>query len=328
MRSPEFVEALPELVRTGVVAPEKAVTPLRVARGELLSVRGELRAVLYLGVLLLVTGVSLLVKENLDRIGPATIAAAIGLAAAACLGWSLHRAPSFTWGRAESPDWTFDYLLLLGILLLGADLAYIEAKFTPLGPEWSWHLLLMSLVTGAFAVRCDSRLCWTLALSTFAAWRGVAAVQVGAEYLDGRSSTALRYNLILCGLVFVALGLAMRRADRKAHFEPTTTFLGALATLAGVGLFALDPTGPWVAWALVFLALSAALAGIALRFHRFGLFALGAVAAYLAFTRLVFEISVDPFFGCLYFAGSSVAMIVLLFLVQRRFRAVAREGHE
>jgi hypothetical protein len=326
MRSPELAEALPELVRGGVVPPEAAVAPLRAARGELLSIRGELRATLYVGVLLLVAGVSILVKENLDRIGPGTIAAAIGLAAAACLAWTLHRAPPFSWGKAESTDWSFDYLLLLGILLLGADLAYVEAKFTPLGDAWSYHLLLMSAVTAALAVRCDSRMSWTLALSTFAAWRGIAASRIGRESY-ALESTALRMNLILCGVVFVAVGLALRRFGRKAHFEPMATFLGAFAILAGVGLFALDPAGAWILWALVFLAIAAAVAGIALRFRRFGLFALGAVAGYAAVSRLLFQFFAAELFGCFWFAGSSTGMIVLLFLVQRRFRAGAEEGH-
>lgn len=327
MRNPEVVDAIPELVQAGLLTPQAAVPPLRAARGELISVRGELRAVLYLGVLLVVAAVSLLVKENLDRIGPATIAVSIGLAAVASLAWALHRAPAFRWGRAEAADWTFDYLLLLGILLLGADLAYIEAKFTPLGPDWSYHLLLMSLVTAALAIRGDSRLCWSLALSSFAAWRGIAAHALGSG-LAGSGAMPVRINLLLCGLAFVTLGLLLRRFDRKAHFEPLTTFCGALATLAGLGLFALDTAGAWLVWALLFLATSLALGYVALRLRRFGLFALAAVAAYAATTRLAFLVVREPMLGCFWFSGSSVGMIVLLFLVQRRFRAESVEGHE
>jgi hypothetical protein len=327
MRAPEVAEAIPELVRQGILSPERAVGPLREARGELISLRGELRALLYVGVLLVVAGVSLLVKENLDRIGPATIAASLFLAAFACLGWALHRAPRFSWGRAESADWSFDYLLLLGILLLGAALAYLQAKFTPLGSDWSYHLLIMSLTTGAFAVRCDSRLAWSLALSSFAAWRGVAATRVFESSFVSDESP-LRINLVLCGLAFVALGLLMHRFGRKAHFEPLTTFLGALAALAGVGLYALDGSGAWILWALVFLTLAVVVGLVALRFRRFGLFALGALAAYAALTRLAFLVVREPMLGCLWFAGSSTGMIVLLFLVQRHFRAVGKDGHE
>lgn len=325
MRSPEVAEAIPQLVEKGLLAPATAAPLLRSARGELLSIRGELRALLYFGVLAVVAGVSLLVKENLERIGPLTIAVAIGLAAAACLGWALARAVPFSWQRAESTDWTFDFLLLLGILLLGADLAYIEAKFTPLGDAWSYHLLLMSLVTGAFAVRCDSRVLWSLALSTFAAWRGVAASSVaqGLTELGGRPESGLRLELLLCGLAFLALGLALRHFDRKRHFEPLTTFLGSFALLAGLGLFALDPEANGFLWAMVFVVAAAGLAALALRARRFGLFALGALGVYAGISRLAFELIFEAGCGCFWFAGSSVGMIALLWMVQRRFRVEA-----
>jgi hypothetical protein len=320
MRSPEVAEAIPKFVERGNLAPEAAAPLLRDARGERLSSRGELRSLLYAGVTLVMVGVSLLVKENLDRIGPAAIAGAIGLAAVLCLGWVLHRALPWTWQRAESSDWSHDYLLLLGILLLGADLAYIEAKFTPLGAEWSYHLLFMSLITGALGLRFDSRLVWSLALSTFAAWRGVAAAKVVGSLVAG-AGTPLRLNLIGCGLLFCALGYGIRRFDRKRHFEPLTTFLGSLALLAGLGLFALDSRGAWVAWAIVFIVAAAGLALAALSARRFGLFALGAVAVYAGVTRLAFEVIDAELLGCFWFAASSVGMIVLLWFVQRRFRA-------
>lgn len=322
MRSPEVAAAIPKLVEKGLLAPATAAPLLRSAQGELLSIRGELRALLYFGVLAVVGGVSLLVKENLDRIGPVTIAVAIGLAAAACLAWTLSHAPAFSWQRAESGDWAFDFLLLLGILLLGADLAYIEAKFTPLGDAWAYHLLGMSLATGVLAVRCDSRTSWSLALSTFAAWRGVAAAAV-AQGLLWSSGSVLRLNLMLCGLAFLGLGFGMRRFDRKRHFEPLTSFFGSFAMLAGLGMLALDPEENWVLWALVFVAAAAGLAAIALRARRFGLFALGALGVYAGISRLAFELIGEAGCGCFWFAGSSVGMIALLWFVQRRFRVEA-----
>lgn len=325
MRSPEVADAIPKLVEEGLLAPGVAAPLLRSARGELLSIRGELRALLYVGVLTLVAGVALLVKENLERIGPLAIAIAIGLAAAACLGWTLAQALPFRWQRAESTDWTFDFLLLLGILLLGADLAYIEAKFTPLGDAWRYHLLFMSLVTGAFAVRCDSRVAWSLTLSTFAAWRGVAATSVaqGVAEVGGRPESALRFELLLCGLVFLALGWALRALDRKRHFEPLTTFLGALGLLAGLGLLALDSSQNWLLWAAVFVATAAGLAAVALRARRFGLFALGALGVYAGISRFAVELIFEAGCGCFWFAGSSLGMIALLWIVQRRFRVEA-----
>lgn len=319
VRSPEVAEAIPELVRRGWIAPERAAPRLRAARGDLVSARGELRALLYLSVLLLVAGVSLLVKENLERIGPLGIASGLGLAALACLAWTLRRSPEFSWQRAVSADWSFDYLLLLGILLAGLELAYVEAKFTPLGEHWRHHLLLLTGLTAGLALRCDSRLAWSLALSTFAAWRGLATARLIGDLMQERGD--LRWNLLTVGAVFVGLGLALRRFDRKAHFEPLTTWLGAALVLVGLGLGSFADGGWGRLWSLALLGAAVATALVALRYRRFAHFALGALGAYAAASRLMVELLHDPLGGCFWFAASSVAMILLLVFVQRRFRA-------
>src|SRR3982750_3817899 len=123
--NPDVADAIPRLVEAGVLPPDEAPRLLRVARGELLSVHWELRALLYVGVLLVTGGVGLLVKENLDRIGPGGTAAA-GRPAAGGLGWVVRVAPPFSWREVPSPNLAFDYVLLLGVLLAAADLAYVE----------------------------------------------------------------------------------------------------------------------------------------------------------------------------------------------------------
>ena len=176
--NPDVGAAVERFAAAGTLSAEQARSFGRVARRELVSVHGELRLLLYAGVLTTMAGVGLLVKENLDRIGPLAIAIVLGLGALACLIWVARRAAPFTWGEDRASHPALDYILLLGVLLLGADLAYLETQFTPLGAAWPWHLLLMTLVMGALAVRYDSRVVFSLALSTFAAWRGVSTAFV------------------------------------------------------------------------------------------------------------------------------------------------------
>ena len=126
--SPEVAEAVAALRAGGVLTDEEAARPGRVARGELVSVRAELRAALYLGVLLLVSGVGLFLRENVDRIGPSAIAGAVGLASGACLAWAWRKAAPPSWGEAASTHAAFDYVLLLGALLAAADLAWVETQ--------------------------------------------------------------------------------------------------------------------------------------------------------------------------------------------------------
>lgn len=173
--NPDVALAVDRLGRDGTLTAEQAALFGRVARRELVSIRPELRLLLYGGVVAVMGGVGELVRQNLDRIGPVAIALGLWTAAAAALIWALRQAPPFSWGRAASTHLAFDYVLLLGVLLTGAALAYVEVKFTPLGPAWGYHLLLMSLFAAAIAVRGDSRMVASIAFTTFAAWRSVAA---------------------------------------------------------------------------------------------------------------------------------------------------------
>ncbi len=318
--NPDVARAVPELVSSGLLSPEQGAAALRPARGDVLSLRGELRALLYLGVLAVTTGVGLLLKENLDRIGPGTVALSIALAAAALLAWVERKAAPFSWGKTATAHLAWDYLLLLAMLLVAADLAYIEVKFTPLGADWAYHLLLVSAIYAIAALRYNSRTLFSLALSTFAAWRGVAATRFGV--LWSHTAVAVRWNALACGALFLALGWALRRADRKAHFEPVATWIGWLLVLGALGTGAGEEPGWWL-WCVALLGIGAGLAVGAVRRRRFGLFALGLLAAYGALGRFVVDIVPADELGCLWFFASSILLVVALIVTAHRFRRAA-----
>lgn len=315
---PEVVAAIPPLVADGILPAAAAPRLLRIARGELVSVRRELRGLLYLGVLMATAGVGLMVQQNLDRIGPVAIACALGLAAAAALGWVARVAPPFAWSEVQAPNLAFDYILLLGVLLGASELAYCEAEFGLLGSHRALHLLIVAVLAGWAAVRFDSRIVLSLALSTFAAWRGVSLAHGGLEI--GGASGALRWNVLGCGVLFVALGRILKRTGRKPHFEPVAMHLGCLLLLGGLasGLFEAD--GAWVPWTLALLGAGAALAVAAYLARRFSLFAYGVLAVYAALSCLVLRTPGLQSLGCLWFPGSATLMIVVLILAQHQMR--------
>jgi len=315
--SPDVVLAIPALVESGALPPAAAPRLLRIARGELISVHAELRALLYAGVLLLTGGVGLLVRQNLDRIGPVAIATVLGLAAAAALTWVARVAPPFSWQEVPSPNLAFDYILLLGILLVAADLAYCEVQLGLPASHREWHLLIVAVLAGLAAFRCDSRIAFSLSLTSFAAWRGVALADAATSRAWGArawdAAEAWRWNAIACGILFAGLGLALAHWRRKAHFEPVAVHLGCLLALGGIAARIDDP-----AWGAGLLLAGAALAGVAYRTRRFPLFAYGVVAAYAGLTRLLAGLSLDAALGCLWFGASSAAMIAGLLAVHRR----------
>ena len=322
--NPDVAGAIPGLAEAAILPPERATTADRLARGGVLSIRAELRTILYAGVLLIAAGISLFVRENYARIGPLTIAIAIALAAGGCLFWVARRAPPFTWGKAGEAGFApfaIDYVLLLGALLAATDLAFVETQFAALGPNWPWHLLLVALGYGALALRFDSRTLFSLALSSFAAWRGVAVgVSDAQRWLDDRTP-AVRWNAIVCGVVFLLLAWALRHSGRKRHFEPVAAVLGWLlilgAQMSGMG------TNPGWPWALALFMTGTALAAHSVWRRRFGLFSLGALAGYAGLSYLVLRVVRDPFLGCGWFFATGALVVAGLVLAQRRW---FREG--
>jgi hypothetical protein len=321
--NPDVAAAVERLQRDAVVLPEQGARLGRAARRELVTLRPELRGILYGGVLTVTAGVGVLVQQNLDRIGPVALASALWAGALLALAWSLRHAPSFSWGEAPSGHLAFDYILLLGVLLTAAALAYTEVQFTPLGASWSYHLLVVSLIAGGLAVWGDSRVVASIALTTFAAWRGVAASPFERAFWDQGSVDAIRLNAAVTGLLFVGLGHVLVRTGRKAHFEPLCAHLGWLLVLVAIlsGLGERDAEGRL--YSLGLLVVGGGLAFFAFRAGRFGIFGMGLVAGYIGLSALVSEAISDAFLGFLWFASTGVGVLVLLLVAHHKLKGRA-----
>jgi hypothetical protein len=321
--NPDVVDAIEALRVRGVLSADRAATLSRPARGELVSIHWELRTLLYAGVVLATSGVGLFLKENHERLGPTALATLLGLAAATCLFYVWRRSPPFSWEATKTPHIAVDYVLLLGVLLLGSDLAYLETQFRWLGANWPLHLLIVSILYLLAAYRFDSRIVLSLALSTFAAWRGVSAGLSSASSGRGFEAEAIvRANALACGALFIALGYFSVRLRRKAHFEPVYVTVGLILLLGGLisGVFESGTAG--LLWLLALLACAGATVFIAYRLRRSLDFAIGVFAAYVGLIRVISHVLAG---SCLSFtiAFSSLAVLGFLIRAQRRMKAAA-----
>ena len=321
--NPDVVRAISRLRADDVLSAGQAALFDRVARRGLVSVRFEIRALLYAGVLLLTSGVGVLVAERQQEIGPLAIAAGIALAAAACLLWVARRAAPFSWGEVPSPSVAFDYVLLLGLLLFASDLAYVEAQFTVLGPRWPYHLLIVGVVYLLVAYRWDSRTALGLSLTALAAWRGLSVSLVPAALGPGVAGD-LRASAIVLGALYVGAAALSARLARKAHFEEIFASAGLLLLLGGLLSGVLHDRRAWSTWLVALLVVAGGVMAVAFRLGRSLYFAVALVAAYIALVRLLFE----PFrYGR---HGDSVpfllaallgsAVLALIFWAHRRMR--------
>jgi hypothetical protein len=241
-------------------------------RREVFSVHPEMRIAAWLGATLLAAAAGVLLKSNLDRIGPLALAVMIGVAAVACYAW--------VWWRRDRASVADDYILLLGALLVSADVAFVESQFHIFGDAWKRHLLLLAIAHGAGAYAYRSRMLLSLAITSFAAWLGFDKNQNLSDVALPAFETA-------------ALLIAWRAVDRA--LSPRTTFsrtfehFAANAVLIG-GLSLLDYYRNQTIGGLVTIALAAAVIawGFRKRHEPFVLYAfvygvIGAVALLVDF---------------------------------------------
>jgi hypothetical protein len=204
----------PELRSLG--APEAMLAR---ERRDVFSVYPELRILGWLGATMLAAAAGIVLKNNLERIGPLALAVAIGIAAAACYAF-------VTWRRARASV-VDDYVLLLGALLLSADVAFIESQFHLLDAQWKHHLLLLAIVHALGAYAYNSRLLLSLSITALASWFGV-----------NRDNNA--DDLAIPAFITSAILIAWRELDRRfARTEFARTFEHFAATIALTGALTL-----------------------------------------------------------------------------------------
>lgn len=325
MISPDVDAAAKRLGREGILVPEQVRLFGRIARGELVSASRAIQALLYLGVLALTTGTGLLLRDEIANLGPLTLSVFVGLGAIACLAWVRRISGPYSDGAVPSPHVAFDYILALGALLAAADLAFIEAQFSPLGDQWTWHLLLVSAFYGGLAFRFDSRSLLALALTTFAAWRGVAATFMERSLFGFFDDTVtIRVNALFCGLIFILAGRLLVQRRIKVHFEPTAVHLGWLLVLQAIA-WGIGGGAASSIHRLTLMLVGGGLAWFAWRGGRFALFVFGILAAYLAVFAVVADAVDEPTLILLLVACSAIGLVFALAGVHRRFPKEAQE---
>jgi Predicted membrane protein (DUF2157) len=292
----------------------------------LYSLYWELRILLYLGVLLLTGGLSILVYKNIDTIGHEAVLAFIALVTAASFFYCFRKRSPFSWEKVQVTDPFFDYILLLGCLTLLIFLGYLQYEYNVFGDHYGSATFIPMVILFFAAYFFDHLGVLSLAITNLAAWAGIAITPLSILKEGNFTGTRLIITGLLLGAALLAAGQMTLRRRLKPHFEPTYTNFGLhlffIASLSG--LFTYDH----LLWLL-------ALMGFAWFFYRkaferrsFHFIVVIVLYAYIALCYVVVRIlskmrgaDLTPVtLGLMYFVLSAIGVALLLVYLNRQLR--------
>ena len=145
-----------------------------VQSNKLFSVHWEFKAMLYLGVLLLSGGLSILVYKNIDTIGHQVILFVIAAVCAGSFFYCFKKKLPYSNSKVLSPDSFFDYILLLGCLTFITFVGYLQFQYNVFGNRYGLATFIPMLVLFFTAYYFDHLGVHSMAITTLAAWAGIA----------------------------------------------------------------------------------------------------------------------------------------------------------
>jgi hypothetical protein len=212
-----------------------------IERDRLFSLYWELRLLLYLGVLLLTTGLGILVYKHIDTIGHQAVLAFIAAVAIGSFFYCFRKNPPFSWDQTNAPDPFFDYVALLGCLSLLIFTGYLQFEFNVFGNHYGLATFIPAIILFWAAYYFDHVGVLSLAITNLAAWAGIAVTPLQILKDGNFGDTRLIFTGMLLGGVLLAFGHLSAARRIKSHFELTYTNFGLhlffIAALAGLFRF-------------------------------------------------------------------------------------------
>ena len=302
----------------GIISADQHMLLGALVRHERFSLFVEINALLYIGVLSVVGGLTWTFRDYVTDLGDATILSILILLMAVSFYYCFSRAVPYEHREVESPSLVFDYVLYFACLMLSATMAFVETRFS-LVRDWSAYLLAASLIFGVLAYRFDNRFVLSLAISTLAGYLGLKIDAFDMMTGSGAGTDAVRMTGLAFGATMAGLGVWLHRQGIKPHFLDTYLHISGnvimLSTLSGVLL----PFGySWI-YLTVLLALAGAAIFLGVRFERFAFVAYGTLYGYAAISIKLLQFFNDPIAALFYFVITGTLVVIGLVVLARRF---------
>ena len=286
---------------------------------KLVNLHWELRTLLYLGILLLTSGLSILIYKNLDTIGHTVIIVFIALACAGCYMYCIKKSPGYSRQKIKSPNTWYDYIVLLGSLLLLALVAYVQYQYNLFGNKLSIAAAIPMVLLFITAYYFDHLGILSLAITNLAAWAGITATPLNMLQRNDFSNSSIIFTGLLIGALLAAAALFSLSKNIKQHFAFTYTNFGShLLFIAGIAAM-IHFDSLYFLWAIVLAGFIYLSYTHAMRQHSFYFLLITVLYGYITLSyvviRLLTLISLEMaavYLGFMYFIISGILLIRLL----------------
>lgn len=287
---------------------------------KVISVFGELRLLLYLGVMLFTAGISYLAYNNINNIGHVALMVLITIAIAIGIVYLSKRANPFTWEKSDINHISFDYILLLVALLCISLFSYFQVYFNLVEQLLQLSSFISSAIFFFFAYRYDNKAVLTLGIVVLSAAFGISISPI--NWIEGNwmVSTAL-YNIgIFLGLFLIAVGFTSKRLKRKGHFSFSYKNMGFLILYISL-IGGMVETFENQSYSLITTIISGAFSFYSWKNKEFLFFLYSAITLYFSGSYLMFNlmesISSDFFIFIIYYIPISLILFIA-FLINKK----------
>jgi hypothetical protein len=295
----------------------------------LFSIHWELKILLYLGVILLSTGLGILVYKNIDSIGHQAVVVAIGLISFACFTWCYRNKLPFSTKKVESPDSLSDYILLLGALSFLSFVGYLQFQFEIYGTRYGLATFIPMLFLFFTAYYFDHLGLLTMAIANLAIWMGVSVTPTNLLVSGDFNNLTIIYTYLNLGLLLLAMALASRRYLFKKHFSFTYQHFGIhLTFIALISGYFHHSFYPALTWFLAIMIAAGFIFQRAFREKSFYFVLITVLYAYIAVSGLVSRMlnllnnTAATYLTILYFIVSGLGLILTLLSLNKRIKSL------
>ena len=200
---------------------------------KIISVFYELRIMLYLGVMLLTTGIGILIYENIGDIGH--ILSIIGLCVLTIVsfGYCFLKVGPYSNEKVTNASPYFDYVVLLGCLLFISVLGYLQFQYSLLDENLEATTLITAVFFFFAAYRFDHLGVLSLAITALASFWGISVSPQKWYSGDFFPSSDLHITAMVFAAIVSTIALLLDRRMVKPHFTFTYLNFCCLIFLTG-----------------------------------------------------------------------------------------------